>query len=69
MNIDWTKTAVEMKCPLCGAWIALKPDKHNRPNGFCRCGLQIYLRRQEAIELLAVGLKEKKADFVRQRSL
>jgi hypothetical protein len=60
---------VELKCPICGAWIGLRPTKSGKPHAFCNeCGLEMFFRKQASIDAIRIGLKEKKTDFVRRRA-
>ncbi len=49
---------MEIKCPVCGAWVPLGASKSGKPHGFCGgCGLQLFFRRKPCIEALRVALE------------
>jgi hypothetical protein len=57
----------QVKCFLCGEWIRLRPTKGGKPHGFCRCGLELFFRREEAIQALEIALKSGQTDVVRSQ--
>lgn len=58
---------VEVKCPLCGAWLSLKPTKAGKPHAFCiDCGWEMFVRKEAGINIIKAALKERKVGFVRQ---
>ena len=58
---------IEVKCFLCDEWIPLRPTKGTgRPHGFCRsCGLELFFRKDAAVEALEIALKEGQTGLVR----
>jgi len=59
----------EVKCFICGSWVSVRPTKSGKPHAFCSaCGLELFFRKQECINALVIGLKEKKTNFVRRRA-